>query len=346
MKILIVKTSSLGDIVHAFPALSLLRKAYPDAEIDWVVEKPFAELLEAHPYITRVIPIQTKKWRKNLFSRQTFRELKEVFSKLRQPYDLLFDLQGNTKSGVVTASAKAKVKVGYGFKSVWEYPNLIATHVKLDPPKICNVRDESLFLVQNYLKIDVLPEDRVVLALKEAEKEFLEKFLQNALLQNKRKIFVAPGSNWKNKQVDETVLTNFLQLIESEQNSCFLLVYGNDHEKQIAMQISSQLASSILVDKLSLPLLQNLMSHMDLVIAMDSLPLHLAGAAGVPTFGIFGPSSAAKFAPPGNKHLTIQGECPFGKTFIRRCDILRTCKTGGCIKNITAEKLFDSFNKC
>lgn len=346
MKILIVKTSSLGDIVHAFQALSLLRKTYPDAEIDWVVEKPFAELLESHPYVNRVIPIQTRKWRKNLCASQTFRELRDVFSALRQPYDLLFDLQGNTKSGLVTAIARAKVKVGYGFQSVWEYPNLISTHVKFDPPKTVNVRDENLFLIKNYLKVDELPENYVVLTLKNDEQDFLVKFLQNDSLQNKRKVFVAPGSNWKNKQVDEIVLANFLQLLENEQSSCFLLTYGNDHEKQMAIQISSRLPCSILVEKLSLPLLQNLMAHMDLIIAMDSLPLHLAGSTGVPTFGIFGPSSALKYAPPGRKNHAMQGECPFGKVFTRRCDILRTCKTGGCIKNITAEMLFDSFNKC
>lgn len=341
MKILIVKTSSLGDIVHAFPAVSLLKKKFPDAQIDWVVEKPFAEMVVAHPYINKVIPIQTKKWRKKLFSKETYTELKEVFGDLSRPYDLLFDLQGNTKSAAVTALAKAKTKIGYGLKTVWEYPNLLATNLKFDPPLDVNVRDENLFLVKRYLKTEESADDRFLLKLKESEQEFLNKFTAN--LPTLRKIFVAPGSNWQNKQVDDQQLAQFLNLINNEQKSHFLLIYGNAVEKQAAERISKSLSSSTLVDKLSLPLLQNLMAHMDLVIAMDSLPLHLAAAAGTPTFSIFGPSAAAKFAPIGKDHTAIQGTCPYNKTFNRRCSILRTCPTGACIKNLTGSMLFNSY---
>lgn len=345
MKILIVKTSSLGDIVHAFPALALLKKKFPNAEIDWVVEKPFAALLEAHPSINQVIPIQTKKWRRSFFSHQTMSEVREVFSRLRKPYDLLFDLQGNAKSGIVTAMAKAKVKVGYGRHSVWEKPNLLFTNVKFDPPAEVNVRDENLSLVQQYFRTDERVEEYTLLRLQESEKQFLKRFLQNPYLQNARKIFVAPGSNWKNKQADMKTIIDFLLLLHHEKPSCFLLVYGNDSEQQMANEISTYLPASILVDKLSLPLLQNLMACMDLVIAMDSLPLHLAAAAGIPTFSIFGPSSAAKFAPPGKQHRAFQGSCPYQKQFTRRCDILRSCKTGACIKNIQADSLIKLYRQ-
>jgi len=69
MRILVVKTSSLGDIIQAFPVLDYLKQCQPSCEIDWVVEHPFAELVSSHPLIHQAIVIETKKWRKNFLKR-------------------------------------------------------------------------------------------------------------------------------------------------------------------------------------------------------------------------------------------------------------------------------------
>ena len=110
MQILIVKTTSLGDIIQSLPVVTFLQQKFPQAKIDWVVEKPFKELLEAHPGIHRVIPVEVRKWKKNFFKHRL--ELKESLKILRQEnYDLLIDLQGNVKSGIITKLAYAKEKV-------------------------------------------------------------------------------------------------------------------------------------------------------------------------------------------------------------------------------------------
>ena len=75
MRILIVKMSSLGDIIHAFPVLQYLKQCHPQCEIDWVVEQPFAELVQAHPLVNRIICIETKKWRSQLLKRATLQEI-------------------------------------------------------------------------------------------------------------------------------------------------------------------------------------------------------------------------------------------------------------------------------
>jgi heptosyltransferase-1 len=69
----------------------------------------------------------------------------------------------------------------------------------------------------------------------------------------------------------------------------------------------------------------------------------LAGSTSTPTYSIFGASSAQKYKPIGTCHKAFQGECPYGKTFEKRCDILRTCKTGACIKQLQGEQLFNHF---
>src|SRR5262245_2090252 len=101
MKILIVKTSALVDIVHVFPVIDFIKSLFPDAIIDWVVEKGGKDLLEAHADIRKVLVADTKGWRKRLFSFQTYREAAAFIKELRsETYDVLFDFQGNVKSGL------------------------------------------------------------------------------------------------------------------------------------------------------------------------------------------------------------------------------------------------------
>ena len=149
MKILIVKSSAFGDIIHAFPCLAFLRERFPEAQIDWVVERRCAELVHRQPLVDRVIEMDSRKWRKNPWkARGEFRAFVRELRATR--YDVLFDLQGNSKSGLVTLLARAKDKVGHGRKTVPEWPNLFATTKRFDPPPKQNVRDDLLYLVQSY----------------------------------------------------------------------------------------------------------------------------------------------------------------------------------------------------
>lgn len=143
----------------------------------------------------------------------------------------------------------------------------------------------------------------------------------------------------------QEALEVLLRNMQEQMGCAFLLVWGSKEEQQIAEQLHSHFADdSIVVDKLSLALLQNLMNHVDLVVAMDSLPLHLAGTTRTPTLSVFGASLAEKFKPKGKRHFAYQGTCPYGKIFPKRCPILRTCPTGACIRNLNGKEVFDAFH--
>jgi len=107
MNILLVKLSSLGDVVHALPVVQDIRAALPGARIDWVVEKPFAALLALHPGVRRVIPCEIRRWRKSPLAALTRQQWNAFKADLRQtPYDAVIDLQGLTKSAVVARLAR------------------------------------------------------------------------------------------------------------------------------------------------------------------------------------------------------------------------------------------------
>lgn len=126
LKILIVKTSSMGDVVHTMPTISDIVHHRPDATIDWMVEAPFAALPAMHPGVRKTIPIAWRKWRKKLFASETRETIARTRRELRaESYDLVLDLQGLVKSAFFSAQARG-LRAGYdwksareGFASVW-----------------------------------------------------------------------------------------------------------------------------------------------------------------------------------------------------------------------------------
>lgn len=125
MRVLIVKTSSMGDVVHALPAASDIARRYPGARIDWLVERPFAALPQLHPAVQNVVPIQFRKWRKSPFDAAVRQAAGEAIARLRsEPYDLILDLQGLVKSAMFCKLARGPHKTtpiaGYDRGSIRE----------------------------------------------------------------------------------------------------------------------------------------------------------------------------------------------------------------------------------
>ena len=121
MKVLIVKTSSMGDVIHTLPALTDAQKAIPNIQFDWVVEEAFAEIPCWHSAVNRVIPVAIRRWRTNLLNRQTWQEWQSYVKALRtEEYDAVIDAQGLIKSAVLVTKQARGTKYGYDKHSVRE----------------------------------------------------------------------------------------------------------------------------------------------------------------------------------------------------------------------------------
>jgi len=335
--VLIVKTSSLGDIIQAFHVLNDLHGRFPSVAIDWVVEAAFHPIVAAHPLVRRAIFLDIK-GRKGLW--KGLRELR------REKYDLIFDLQGNCKSGMIALLARGKVKVGYDFRSVREWPNVLATHVRFHVSEQESIRTFYLKLIEQYFQTPRLAEmEGVRFHIGSEEKQKISQILGKVL--SHCKIMVCPGSKWVNKQLKSETWAAFLQKVEQVTQASFLLIWGDELERALCEELAAGLKTALVVDKLPLPTWQNLMNEVDLVIAVDSSALHLCGTTSTPSFSIFGPTSPEVFKPIGQRHFAIQGSCPYGREFKKQCTVLRSCPTGACIKGLTAEALFEGFeNRC
>lgn len=339
--ILIVKTSSIGDVIQAAGVLSYLKAKFPDASISWVIEKGSEKLLKALPQVDHVIVIDTKKWRKNLFRFSTWKEVFKVIRVLSStPFDVLFDLQGNLKSGLITYFSNAKQKVGFGVNSVSEKPNLWFTHHHVEVDKRKNIYRGYLDLIQKYLKdSDPFIFAPTHLNLDQEESIHL-KHISEALESPRKKILMALGSNWENKKIRSSLALEMLKEINKEMNPIFVFVYASNEEKNFVLSLKDSFScQSVVLDPMSLPLLQAVIRKTDGVICLDSSVLHLAAMADVATFSVFGPSSPFIYKPQGKKHAFVQGFCPYGQPFVKRCNLLRKCPTGSCIKDLSASEV-------
>lgn len=238
---LIVKTSSLGDIVQAFDAAYYLKARAPGASIHWVVEERFADVLRACPIIDKVISFDSKKWRKNIFCKKNRAEVRAFLEELtHESYDALFDLQGNIKSGLITFFCKTKYKVGFGKKSVPERMNTFFTNFHTDPVQGQNVREDMLSLIKSYFN-DKRPFSLQGLSLNvsKAEVERVEEMLKAAPKDGPR-LLVSPFSNWKNKEVDGKELLFFLRKIQTQLGFTFFFLNGTEEERLKALEMSFQ----------------------------------------------------------------------------------------------------------
>jgi heptosyltransferase-1 len=233
----------------------------------------------------------------------------------------------------VTWKAKSSDKVGFARDSVPEWPNLFATNQRYNPPAGNNIRDDYLYLVRSYFgDFETCASQQVVLRSAETKHDFASPCYM-----------VCPGSAWPNKQLHPVALKRFLSRMKEEKGCSYLFVWGSEKERLFAEELQEELGGQ-LAPKLSLPELQALMRAVDLVIAMDSLPLHLAGTTDTPTLSVFGPSVSEKYRPIGSQHQAIQGSCPYGRSFEKRCPVLRSCSTGACIRGIDGDTLFETLS--
>lgn len=345
---LIIKTSSFGDVVQSFSVAEYLKQKDPTCSIDWVVEKSIGPLVRAHPHIDRVIEIEAKKWKKALFQKTTYREIKAFQKNLQEyAYDAVFDLQGNAKSGLIAFFARSGAKIGFDWKSAPERINCFFSTDRFNPPHGQNIRRDYLFLPQSYFQDfsqDFFKKcsEKVLLRLSHKEVQELQSYEKKL---QKNSWMICPSSNWQNKQISFDTLEKFLFSCHKEFQPFFVFIWASDAEKKLAESLIEKFPHSMICDKLSLPLLQHIMKKMQLVIAMDSFPLHLAGTTNTPTYSMFGPSVSYKYKPLGSEHFSYQGNCPYNYSFEKRCPVLRTCSTGACLKDAAATDLFVPFSE-
>jgi heptosyltransferase-1 len=289
MRILIVKMSSMGDIVHAQPLATDLRRAYPDARIDWVVEKPYAAICGLNRAIDGVIPIAWRRWRKRLLAAEVWGEMGAFRRTLvADPFDLVLDCQGLVKSAVVSRMAPAALRVGPAWAFAREPLASLAYGRKAVVPRDWHVvrRNRAIGAAAGGYSIDD-PADFGLEAAPLAPAEA-------PWLPHGRYALLVSGASRDEKLWPEAHWVAAAQRLQ-QAGRALVWFWGSEAERSRAERLShlaAQAAGAAATPAAVPPFLHvadaaRAIAGADVVVGLDTGFTHLAGALGRPTIGIF-----------------------------------------------------------
>lgn len=328
MRILIIKTSSLGDIIHTLPVLEYLRQVAPAAAIDWVVDEAFKDLMSDNPLIERVLTVAFRRWKKNPFAMQTHQEILRFVHELRQQrYDLVFDLQGNSKSGLVCRLARAERKIGFSREHLQERLNLLFTTEQV------SFKETDRNAVQRYLRVVSSPfavstdnwQPRSDIATSAADEAVADAALSRS---GSPQILLHTGTTWQTKLWYEEGWHQLGQeLLGRYPAATVLLSWGNREEQQRAEHLATLVGEqAVVLPSLSLKQFAAVLKRCDLVIGGDTGPVHLAAAVGTPTVSFYRCTDGERNGPFGPQHAVVQSPLPCTVCMRKQCDQDEACR--------------------
>ncbi len=341
MRILIVKISAMGDVLHALPVLDYLKQASPGCEIDWVVEEVFADLLRGNPLINKLHIVRFKTWKRKPFSRTTISEIMAVRTGLSQRnYDLVIDIQGNIKSGMVAWLSGCTKRVGFSRAVAQESLNALFINRRTAlQPEDRHITDQYLRIagasfelpfngLQLHTDVCTAQEDDL------ATEEFVKHYRKGGPL-----ILIHTGTTWQTKFWHEAGWIELgRKIISAFPGAVLLFSWGNDSERSAAERIAVVLGSqAVQLEKLSIMRLAAVVKKVSLVMGGDTGIVHLAAAVGTPTVSYYRASDGLRSGPRGKKHAVIQAPMPCACCFRTRCE-----KDGECRESITPELLLQA----
>ena len=325
-KILLIKPSSLGDIIHALPVLNMLHVRFPEAEIHWVVAKGFHGMLKNHPLIHRLWIIDKNSWKNPRKCAATFAELRALRSGLgREQFDLVIDLQGLFRSAMIGLFTGTEDRVGFadareGAKYTYSHrvpaswnKHAVERNIRIALALGCNMDDFSFAFPPLDLREDLaerLPSRFAVIA-------------------------PSAGTLVKRWPADNFGKLASLLCLPS-------VIVGSASDCMLADEIveKSNGRAFSLAGRISLGGLAAVISRARFLVSPDTGPMHIAAALNVPVFALFGPTNPERTGPYGKIHTVIRNEMECSPCYRRK-----PCPDWRCMTGITPETVSEIINR-
>ena len=344
-RILLIKLSAVGDVIHTIPVLHKLRRRYPAARIDWLLRPQIAELIGHHPAITNVLPFARRGWDPPWRAGWgALRNLTDLVGEMRATrYELAIDLQGQLRTALFTLASRAPVRIGFDRprREVWQ-----ATERKLPPEAYQHgwkgAREGSWIAYTNPIRIATLDMHAVdrylrvgdLLGLDDEPADFSFMIPPTAITRadellgrqggggrGSGLVVLAPGTMWETKHWTAegfaTVARHFL-----DQGRPVVLI-GSSGDRRVCADIVAAAPGAVdLAGRTTLTELAAIVRRARLCITNDSGPMHLAVALQRPVVSIFGPSDALWIGPYRRPEAVISAQVPCAPCYLRA---LRRC---------------------
>ncbi len=306
-RILIVRMGAMGDIIHGLPAVALLRQRFPDAQIGWVIERRWIDLLRAQgvapeaplspekPLVNDIFVVDTKSWRKALFAANTRHQLRDVVSDIRsQEFQVTIDLQGSLKSALAAKASHADRILGPAkpreFPAQWFYTEKVPTHQP-------HVVEQYAELVAPLLagppsspqaNAKLIPMDR-------ASEHWREQELRERKLSGWRYAVLSPGAGWKAKEWPAQRYGELARHLAKD--GIRSLVNVGPSESALAEAVTESSGGHAQPIRCNIAQLIALLRQATLFVGGDTGPMHLANLLGIPVVALFGPTDPARNGP-------------------------------------------------
>jgi lipopolysaccharide heptosyltransferase I len=307
MRILFVKLSSIGDIVHTLPALAAVRRALPDVEISWAVKPGMAEILKDNPLLESLIEVDAKVLRRWLMSGETLSATRRQLRRsCASPFDLAIDFQGLFKSALVAKLSGAPRRYGFARTHLREPASRFLLTKSVDIPVHTHIIRKNLALAAGALGIDVPTADDdfefpIVVSLSH-EHEADEVIHQTG----KRFTILNPGGGWPTKLWDAARYGALADALFLKYGMRSVVTYGPGEVELAARVTASSRTGAAVASSPSLKGFYALARRAAVYVGGDTGPTHLAVAAGTPIVGLFGPTEWWRNGSPREADICVE----------------------------------------
>ena len=310
MKILILKPSSLGDVVHALPVLRLLRLEFPQSEIHWWIESSLQPLLEGDSDLNDLRPFNRREWDS---PKKWLTELRAEWSLRRERFDWVIDLQGLARSALFAWLADGAMTVGQdsGREGARAMYDVAVPRSSTDMHAV----DWNLALVKA-MGVPVDREYEWLPVRTEAEKEV------RRLAGRGRWVLLCPGARWDNKRWPANAFADLAGMLLNAHPRHRIAVIGGRDEHDVGARVAAldDKRCLDLTGATSLPELVEWIRRSDLLICNDSGPMHIAAAVGTPVVAMFGPTNPDRTGPYGLNGEVLRAGLPCVPCMKSTCD--------------------------
>ncbi len=328
---LIVRLGALGDIVHAIPFAAALREAMPAAQIDWLVDPRYRELLDLVPVLNRRIPLSTRGLSQSRGRQQLYAALRDLRA---TRYDVVFDLQGLIKSAVLARAADAEQTVGFTKEYLREPMARWLYTRRRGPRQAGHVIRQNLAL----LSAIQLDDGRIRFPLTVPPSPIADAARERLGTGPDRQfIVVNPGAGWPNKQWPPTSYGAVAAALLANHGLRTLVLWGPGEQVLGQAVVEAAGDAAELAPPTGLRDLVALAGAATLFISGDTGPLHIAVAVGTPLVALFGPSRADRNGPIAPNDLVLSRAQVCRCLYERRCRLARPC-----LHDISVEEVVDA----
>jgi len=337
-RILIIKPSSFGDVIHALPVLKGLRRRYPRSRISWLVSTACADLLVGHPDLDEVIPFDRKRYGRIGRSWAVTWDFVRFVSRLRaRRFDLVVDLQGLFRSGFLAWATGARARLGFARTREFAW---IFYSQRIDVPLPDMHAVDRYYLLAEPLGFADVPITFELPVDPEARRQVDRMLAANGVGPDGCYVLIAPGTRWETKRWPTEHFAELIRRLRSG-NGVAVVLAGSPDEADLATQVASAAGVPVanLAGRTTLQQMVALVDRAAAVVMNDTGPMHLAVALHKPLVALYGPTSPRRTGPYRRAGDVVRVELDCSPCYLKR---LADCPHGHrCMRNLSPALVAD-----